>query len=49
MNLRADIALDSCTGQICRTWPWVIKQGVTSAWSIYKDAPLCKDLTISNP
>ena len=49
MNMRADIALDSCTGQICRTWSWEVKDGVRSAWSTYQQAPLCKDLTVSNP
>jgi hypothetical protein len=42
-NLRNDIALDSCTGQICRTWDWSAKGG-NNAWVSYQNAPLCKDL-----
>jgi hypothetical protein len=42
LALRADIALDTCTGQLCRTWPWAAK--TTNAWSTYQDLPLCSDL-----
>lgn len=50
MNLRADIALDSCTGQLCRTWPWEVKSSAgNSPWKTYEDAPLCRDLASVNP
>lgn len=50
MNLRADIAMDSCTGQICRTWSWEVKgANPKSPWQTYADAPLCRDLAVSNP
>jgi hypothetical protein len=50
MNLRADIALDSCTGQVCRTWDWAPKiTSGESAWSTYESRPLCSDLLKSNP
>jgi hypothetical protein len=42
--MRADIALDTCTGQLCRTWPWEAKaQG--SPWAIYQSLPLCSNLS----
>jgi hypothetical protein len=43
ISLRADIALDSCTGQICRTWSWHALQK-NSVWATYEDAPLCSEL-----
>ncbi len=49
MNMRADIALDSCTGQICKTWNWEVKSGVNSPWKTYENAPLCKDVAAANP
>jgi hypothetical protein len=39
---RADIAPDTCTGQLCRTWPWAPK--TTNAWSAYQDLPLSSEL-----
>jgi hypothetical protein len=49
MNLRADIALDSCTGQVCRTWDWAPKGTSETAWTTYESRPLCSDLAKSNP
>jgi len=42
LALRADIALDTCTGNLCRTWPCEAK--TTNAWSTYQDLPLCSEL-----
>ena len=41
--MRADIALDTCTGQLCRTWDWSVKSQ-NSAWVTYQSLPLCSDL-----
>jgi hypothetical protein len=41
--MRADIALDTCTGELCRTWNWAPK-GPGTAWGIYADLSLCSDL-----
>jgi hypothetical protein len=38
IGLRADIALDTCTGSLCRTWPWQAKDA-NSAWSTYENLP----------
>lgn len=43
ITLRADIALDTCTGNLCRTWNWTAKQSGT-VWSTYEDLPLCSSL-----
>ena len=43
MVLWADIALDSCTGQLCRTWESKPKTANTP-WESYADIPLCVDL-----
>lgn len=40
IGLRADLALDSCEGKICKTWAWSAVS-VTSSWHEYDDAPLC--------
>jgi hypothetical protein len=49
-NLRADIALDSCTGQVCRTWDWTPKnQNLNTPWNAHKYDPLCSTLVVTNP
>ncbi len=50
INLRADIALDSCTGQVCRTHDWFFQgQHTKTAWDTYAGAPLCSELATMNP
>ena len=48
ISLRSDLALDSCTGQLCRTWDW---HAVTknSIWSTYEDLPTCASLPNTRP
>jgi hypothetical protein len=43
IDMRADIALDTCTGQVCRTWSWSPKRPGT-AWDTYQFEPLCSEL-----
>jgi hypothetical protein len=43
ITMRADIALASCTGQLCRTWNWSSKNP-SNAWAVYQDLPLCSSL-----
>ena len=43
IGLRADIALDSCSGKLCKTWSWEAKPG-TNPWQEYNDLPICSDL-----
>jgi hypothetical protein len=43
IGLRADIALDSCTGQLCKTWTWTAK-APNSAWAVYENLPVCASL-----
>lgn len=44
VGLRADIAIDSCTGQLCRTWNWQPKGDRETVWTTYQYLPLCASL-----
>ncbi len=48
VTMRADIALDSCTGQLCRTWNWSPRVA-NNPWGVYADLPLCLDLPNAKP
>jgi hypothetical protein len=39
-SIRGNVALDGCTGRLCKTWSWEMKVG----HSPYQDLPLCSDL-----
>jgi len=42
--LKADLAFDSCTGEICRTWNWSAAVVNDPAHAPFKDTPLCAAL-----
>jgi len=39
---KGDVALDTCTGQLCKTWDWV--STVKSMQNGYQQLPLCSTL-----
>jgi hypothetical protein len=43
IGMRADIALDRCTGKLCKTWSWQAKTD-NSPWKTYEDLPECSSL-----
>jgi hypothetical protein len=48
ISLRADIALDTCSGKLCKTWSWVSKIP-NSAYATYEDLPVCSELPDVKP
>jgi hypothetical protein len=46
-ELRGDLALDTCTGQLCKTWNWTAHSAVGAAHVPYEGIPLCRIL--ANP
>jgi hypothetical protein len=48
IGLRADIALDSCSGRLCKTWAWVAKD-TKSVWATYQELPVCSELSDFKP
>lgn len=51
IGLRADIAMDSCTGKLCKTWAWVAKdaKNTNSIWATYQELPVCSELPDIKP
>lgn len=48
IGLRADIALDSCSGKLCKTWSWV-STNKNSVSANYEDLPVCSELPDTRP
>jgi hypothetical protein len=42
LTVRGDVALDTCTGQLCKTWEWVSQ--VKQVQNSYQSLPLCSNL-----
>ena len=42
VTVRGDVALDTCTGELCKTWEWV--STVKQVQNSYQSLPLCSDL-----
>jgi hypothetical protein len=41
VELRGDLALDTCTGQLCKTWKWTARSFAGGAHAQYEGIPLC--------
>ena len=42
VELRGDLALDTCTGQLCKTWKWSAQSVAGAAHAQYDSVPLCR-------
>lgn len=42
MTVRGDVALDTCSGHLCKTWEWI--SPVKQVQNSYQSLPLCSDL-----
>jgi hypothetical protein len=42
LTVRGDVALDTCTGQLCKTWEWVSTD--THVQNSYQSLSLCSEL-----
>jgi hypothetical protein len=42
MTVRGDVALDTCSGQLCKTWEWVSPD--KHIQNSYQGLSLCSDL-----
>jgi hypothetical protein len=40
VELRGDVALDTCTGQLCKTWQWTAQSATGAARMRYEGLPL---------
>lgn len=51
VSLRADRAMDTCTGKLCKAWSWVAKdtKDTNSMWATYQDLPVCSELPDTKP
>jgi hypothetical protein len=42
LTVRGDVALDTCTGQLCKTWEWV--SSLKNVQNSYQALSLCSEL-----
>jgi hypothetical protein len=40
-NLRVDLAFDTCTGRVCKTWEWNAQTSDDPFHAPYRNVPLC--------